>query len=448
MRARLGVLATAGVLLAVGCEAGTTASPAPSTPAAADPSVVEAPSDRRGISLAAPAGAGFVGRTPASGNRWHPGVADLPGGRVELATDHPVAWLLAAPLARAWEGAAAGASAGATLWVGGDGRGAVSAFAVARTADGALEAVALDAGRLGDPGDAPTLVVGDDGAWRFTDRRDAAAGAPVRWLDGRRVVVAGDEARVDGQALSPTPLPDAVAVVAADGRIALPVGPTTAYGHAVLGDGVEARGIAVLRGEDVVVVEAPDGAVHEQRGALWADLDGDGADDLLVTRSDPVAGARLVALTTDDLARRVLGPPVGTGNRWRHVVAVAPVEGVPHVVEVVTPHLARTLRVSRVEGDELVATLEVDTDLVTHTIGSRDLDRAAVLDADGDGVPDLLAPTTDGGLGAWALDGSGWSAVALDDAPTSNLVVVPVPGVPGRLDVGIGTAAGILLAPG
>ena len=135
--------------------------------------------------------------------------------------------------------------------------------------------------------------------------------------------------------------------------------------------------------------EAPSGVI-EGVAPIVADVDGDGEREVVVTTSDARAGARVVALSDEGA---VAGPPIGSGFRWRHQLAVAPFGpgDETELAVVKTPHIGGTAEFYRArEGAlELVASLEGYS---THSIGSRNLDTAVAGDLDGDGQVELLVP--------------------------------------------------------
>ena len=120
-------------------------------------------------------------------------------------------------------------------------------------------------------------------------------------------------------------LPDARILSDGTGRVLLLAGPTTDYDHNVLGDNVEASQIVLVDAQTPAVITTIDvqGGVVEGIAPLWADLNGDGEREIIVTVSNAQGGARIVAYSE---AGEVVaeGPPIGTGYRWRHQLAVAP----------------------------------------------------------------------------------------------------------------------------
>ncbi len=214
-----------------------------------------------------------------------------------------------------------------------------------------------------DPDDGPPVMVGD-------------------------ALVSGDT----GRHLFPDPLPDTRLVT--DGRHLVALGgPTERYGHAVLGDAIEASTVEVLADDGStstpIVIGAPD--VIEAVSPMLADVDEDGSDDVVLTLSNEESGARIAAFSLD--GRPIAETdPIGTGNRWRNLLAVAPTGpgGEVEVIDVRTPHIGGILEFFRNDGDggfELVASA---SGYSTHSIGSRNLDLGIVTDADGDGRLDVL----------------------------------------------------------
>ena len=179
-------------------------------------------------------------------------------------------------------------------------------------------------------------------------------------------------------------------------------------------------------------IEVPDGAVVEGIAPILADLTGDGDPDVIVTESDPDGGARQVAY--DLGGRRVAaGPPIGTGFRWRHGLAVAPFgpAGVPELAVVRTPHIGGVVEFYRHGSGSLRIAASI-SGYSSHVIGSRVLDGGLAADADGDGRLELLLPTddrqwiaavrrtADGATEAWrrsvgGVVGSNLAATALPD---------------------------------
>ena len=218
-------------------------------------------------------------------------------------------------------------------------------------------------------------------------------------------------------------LPDARLLVDDDERVLFVSNPTERYPHGVLGDGVEAASItlAELTPEPHVVrtFDVPAPSVLEGIAPIWTDLNGDGVREIVVTLSDAVGGARVVAYAEDGSVV-AQGPPAGHGDRWRHPIAVAPFGplGELELAVILTPHIGGVVEFYTLEDRRLkiVATLPGFT---SHVLGSRNLDMAVAADPSGEGQAVLLAPSqdrshigairhgTNGAETAWIIDVDG-----------------------------------------
>lgn len=169
--------------------------------------------------------------------------------------------------------------------------------------------------------------------------------------------------------------------------LALLTRPTDRYPHGVLGDGLEAGGIALFDPETLeklVEYRLSPPFVFEQRRVLPA-----GKNRLIATRSSEETGAGVVlfefqggALEPAQTAR-----PLGRAFRWLNAFAATP----SRVYAIRTPHLGGPLEVYRLPDLKARA---FDLGLTNHRIGSRNLDLAVRLGSTPEG--DLLvAPSFD-----------------------------------------------------
>lgn len=175
--------------------------------------------------------------------------------------------------------------------------------------------------------------------------------------------------------------------------------PTDRYQHGALGDGIEASTLKVrLRDGTELRYPLADASVFEDLEPRLVDLDGDGRDEVLVVRSGPQAGAALAVFGVREgrLVKLAEAAPIGRGNRWLNPVGVADLDGdgVPEIAVVLTPHIGGTLVVYHYTGSALVERARLPG-FSNHVLGSLELGMAAILDANGDGQPDLILPSAD-----------------------------------------------------
>jgi hypothetical protein len=243
--------------------------------------------------------------------------------------------------------------------------------------------------------------------------------------------------------------PDARLVVNAAGQVAFYAEATNQrYVHGIMGDDLEGSALVLVQVADerlqiVTRIDLPEDNVYEGLSPIWADVNGDGTDDLVTTVSNGRDGARnrVYLFDGETITGEVDGPAIGQGNRWQHQLAWGPfgIEGEPLLVDVLTPHIGGIVRFHRFTGSELdvIATLGGHT---SHVIGSRNLDMAVAGDFDGDGTPEIALPTQDRTqIDGIQLTANGpqvvWS-LPVDGTISSNLSAIAANGRPLALAVG------------
>ncbi len=174
------------------------------------------------------------------------------------------------------------------------------------------------------------------------------------------------------------------------------IAPTQRYTHFVQGSDYEAAGLRVLtRAGDIVTARLGEESVFEDRLPRLADLDGDGADEIVVVLTSVHAGASLAvyALGGDRLALRARTAFIGTPRRWLNPAGIADFDGDGRleIAAVLMPHLAKRLALFRLEGGELAMVGSMQ-DVSNHRNGSVHTEMSALADIDGDGVTDLIVP--------------------------------------------------------
>jgi hypothetical protein len=147
--------------------------------------------------------------------------------------------------------------------------------------------------------------------------------------------------------------------------------PTDRYGHAVLGDALEWGGLEMTQVDGTRLrVTLPPARVFEDITARVADLDGDGAAEVLVVETDIATGASLAVY--DATGKRAATPHIGQTNRW-----LAPAgwgdfdgDGQIEIAYVDRPHLARELVFVRLTGNRLTEIARAPG-FTNHRIGDR-----------------------------------------------------------------------------
>ncbi|MEX0340075.1 MAG: FG-GAP repeat domain-containing protein [Arenibacterium sp.] len=166
-------------------------------------------------------------------------------------------------------------------------------------------------------------------------------------------------------------------VTSAAGDTAWYSGLSDAYGHAVLGDALEPTRLHLFRDKTATPcgTSAAAGANHvfEDIAPRFADVDGDGHDDLIAVRSHFQKGAQLVVYTAREarLTPLAMTPYIGTRNRWLAPAGAADFDGDGNVevAFVDRPHLAKTLRIWRFASDGDFREIATMRGVTNHRIG-------------------------------------------------------------------------------
>jgi hypothetical protein len=377
------------------------------------------------------------------GNRFVEGTGSLPEiGPSEIQVGFIPIWVVGAPVQSG------------SIWVAVSAKGEVEGILVE---GGVVSHIPVDSGNY--PAGSPPLVVVDGPAVSLVSAPEENASelthpvliqqnAGMAWIDKRgRLNLTADEKLIT---LEVQALPDARLIQDDQGRLLVLSDPSELYDHAVLGDGIEARGVTLIETTPefriVRRISVPVGLVIEGMMPLWVDLNNDGTREIVLTASDRSLGARLMVYTEQGQLIAE-SEPIGQGYRWRHQIGVASAsEGGPaEVISVRTPHIGGLLEYFRLIDDrlELVATLE---GVSSHVIGTRNLDLALSGDFDGDGLVETLLPDSEHRslLAAQRTQGGvyvDWR-LQLDDTISSNLAAVT--DGRGRISIAVGLQNGSL----
>lgn len=157
--------------------------------------------------------------------------------------------------------------------------------------------------------------------------------------------------------------------------------PTDVYGHGIMGRVADARSLWATThraGETgcgtLLRIGAGEGHVFEDVIPRLADIDGDGAAEIVAVRSSLTEGAQLVVYTQRGNALQVLAqtPYIGRRHRWLAPAAIGDLDGDGHVeiAYVDRPHLAKVLRIWRyVDGG--LRDVAAASGLTNHAIGDE-----------------------------------------------------------------------------
>lgn len=171
---------------------------------------------------------------------------------------------------------------------------------------------------------------------------------------------------------------------------------TDRYAHGVLGDSIEAACL-VLENEQgkQFSVALPVTQVFEDLEPRIADIDKDGSNDVVVVRSDNQYGAALVVYTLkdDDAIELYATPAIGRSNRWLAPIGIADfnADGQPDIAYVETPHIGGILKVWSVLDGKFRQIAE-KSGFSNHSIGSRRVSTAKIVDHNDDGIADIALP--------------------------------------------------------
>ena len=139
----------------------------------------------------------------------------------------------------------------------------------------------------------------------------------------------------------------------------------------------------------------PDAVIEDRLPRLVKAWD---QDAVLTVQSSSTGGAAvlLLGVVGDRLQPLAESAPIGISQRWLNPIGVADFDGDGQVeiAAVETPHIGGHLLIYKIEGRRL---REVGrfAGYTNHILGSTELEMSAVLDVNGDGIPDIVLPSQD-----------------------------------------------------
>lgn len=192
----------------------------------------------------------------------------------------------------------------------------------------------------------------------------------------------------------------------ADIRAAEYLEPTGAYGHYVVPGGEYAQ-LSFELDDGARLTTKAEAGVYEDTAPRLVDIDGDGSPEVISVFSYFNAGAaiRIWDETDGQISLLAEGDPIGTRFRWLAIIGAADLDGDGQIeiAYVDRPHLAKTLRVVRVDGDSLTEVANF-SGVTNHRIGEPDI-AGGIRDC-GDGPEMILASASWSELLAITFDGS------------------------------------------
>ncbi len=295
---------------------------------------------------------------------------------------------------------------------------------------------------VGIRAEAPPVLIHTDEGYTLIS---SGLTSPAFTSDGKKVKIHNKKLLIDNIQVELIPVADSRVLTDSNGRALILTGPTTSYGHGVLGDRIEATGFAIIANGSSHIDITISGRVIEGISAIWADIDKDAIREVTVTTSHPKDGAR-IDVYNETGTLKAKGAPIGSGNRWRHQIAVAPFgpEGTMEIASIRTPHIGGTVEFFKLKGNKLSLTASKNG-YSSHVIGSRNLDMAVAGDLDSDGRVELLVPTNNmKALAGLRRTDSGIEEVWRLKLPGRLSTNVAVTAIDGRAVTGVGTYEGIL----
>ncbi len=145
--------------------------------------------------------------------------------------------------------------------------------------------------------------------------------------------------------------------------------PTPRYDHAILGDALEWGALTLTLSDGTRrLFRLPETLVFEDLTPRLADLDGDGAPEVIVVETSLAKGGRLAVWGPE--GRIAQTPHIGQTHRWLAPIGAADLDGdgKVEIAYIDRPHLAKELRIWRFENGHLSEVTRAKG-LTNHRIG-------------------------------------------------------------------------------
>lgn len=146
--------------------------------------------------------------------------------------------------------------------------------------------------------------------------------------------------------------------------------PVDRYHHDILGDVPEWGALRLrLRGGAVREIVLPETQIFEDIAPRLADLDGDGAPEVIAVQTSLSQGARLTVWGAEGQLLAAT-PYIGRSNRWLSPIGAADLDGdgAIEIAYIDRPHLAKLLRIWRYQDGKLLHVVD-HAGLSNHKIG-------------------------------------------------------------------------------
>lgn len=157
--------------------------------------------------------------------------------------------------------------------------------------------------------------------------------------------------------------------------------PTTRYDHGILGDQIEAAGLAVSYEGKTYEYTLPENQVFEDILPRLYDLDGDHIPEILTILTNIEKGASVAVFTfhRKGIELKAQSAYIGRTHRWLNIAAIDDFDfdGIPEIAWVTTPHIGGSLKFAHLLESKIVV-LDSMEGVTNHKIGSSNQDLSLV----------------------------------------------------------------------